>query len=260
MTVTSVDRAFMLLRAVESGANTVSSLSHETGLALATTARLLNTLEQIGALSRVGKRYNIGPAIGELAGQSVAYDLAALATLHMSDLVALTNETAGVAEAVGHNTLHLAQLTAERDVTVKDWTGTRVPVHHGAIGFVVMAHWSDAQVDTYLDSPLEKFTAKTVTDPKRIWDRIDHIRRTGWIWTIDEYASGVATAAAPILDRHGVSIGSLHVYGPSYRFPSDDTQADEVGAGVAERAQAISAVLGWKIKNESAPKGDDVDG
>jgi len=260
MTVTSVDRAFMLLRAVESGANTVSSLSQETGLALATTARLLNTLEQIGALSRMDKRYKIGPAIGELAGQSVAYDLAALSTTHMSDLVALTNETAGVAEAVGHNTLHLAQLTAERDVTVKDWTGTRVPVHHGAIGFAVMAHWSDAQIDTYLDGPLEKFTAKTVTDPKAIWDRINRVRHRGWIWTIDEYASGVATAAAPVRNRYGASVGSLHVYGPSYRFPSDDVQAAEVGAAVAERARAISAVLGWNIKNEPATKGEDRDG
>ncbi len=248
MTVTSVDRAFQLLRAVESGATTVSALSVETGLALATTARLLNTLEQIGALSRVDKRYSIGPAIGELAGQSVTYDLASLAAAHMSDLVALTNETAGVAEAVGHHTFHLAQLTAERDVTVKDWTGTRVPVHHGAIGFVVMAHWSDGQIDSYLEGPLEKLTPNTVTDPSEIKRRLDRIRTQGWIWTIDEYASGVATAAAPIRDRRGAALGSLHVYGPSYRFPTDAAHADEVGAAVAERAAAISAVLGWTAK------------
>jgi len=255
MTVASVDRAFRLLRAVEAGANTVSTLSSETGLALATTARLLNTLEQIGALSRADKRYRIGPAIGELAGQAVAYDLVALATSHLSELVALTNETAGVAEAVGHNTFHLAQLTAERDVTVKDWTGTRVPVHHGAIGFVVMAHWSDGQIDNYLDGPLEQLTPKTVTDPDTIRRRIDQIRRRGWIWTIDEYASGVATAAAPIRDRHGASVGSLHVFGPSYRFPTGDGQADAVGSALAERARAISAVLGWNENKRRAAEG-----
>ncbi len=244
MTVASVDRAFQLLRAVESGADTVSALSAETGLALATTARLLNTLEQVGALARIDKRYSVGPAIGQLAGQSVAYDLASLAAAHLSDLVALTNETAGVAEAVGHHTFHLAQLTAERDVTVKDWTGTRVPVHHGAIGFVIMAHWSDGQVDTYLDRPLEALTDNTVTEPAEIRRRIELIRQRGWLWTIDEYASGVATAAAPIRDDRGTAVGSLHVYGPSYRFPADDGQADEVGAAVADRADAISAVLG----------------
>ena len=250
MTVASVDRAFRLLRAVEAGANTVSTLSSETGLALATTARLLNTLEQIGALSRADKRYRIGPAIGELAGQAVAYDLVALATSHLSELVALTNETAGVAEAVGHNTFHLAQLTAERDVTVKDWTGTRVPVHHGAIGFVVMAHWSDGQIDNYIAGDLERFTANTVTDATLIWQRVREIRERGWIWTIDEYASGVATAAAPIRGRMGAAVGSLHVYGPSYRFPADNSHADEVGAALAARAQTISSVLGWRESAE----------
>jgi DNA-binding IclR family transcriptional regulator len=245
MSVASVDRAFQLLRAVDGGAATVSALSKQTGLALATTARLLNTLEQVGALSRVDKRYRIGPAIADLAGQPAAYDLAALAAGHMSDLVALTDETAGVAEAAGHTTFHLAQLTAERDVTVKDWTGTRVPVHHGAIGFVVMACWSAGQIDNYLASPLERLTGNTVTDPAVIRTRIEHIRRRGWIWTVDEYASGVATVAAPVRDGRGAAVGSLHVYGPSYRFPADDGQADEVGRAVAERARAISAVLGW---------------
>ena len=240
----SVDRAFLLLRAVGAGASTVSVLSAQTGLPLATTARLLNTLEQLGALSRTEKRYSIGPAIAELAGAPAVYDLVGLATSHMSDLVALTNETAGLAEAIGHETLHLAQLTAERDVTVKDWTGTRVPVHHGAIGFVVMAHWPDGQIDTYLERDLESLSPNTITDPSTIWGRVHEIRERGWLWTTDEYASGVATVAAPLRDGRGSPTGSLHVYGPSYRFPAEG-ERDKIGALVARRAATISGVLGW---------------
>ncbi len=252
MSVTSVDRAFLLLRAVGGGSDTVSALSVETGLPLATTARLLNTLEQLGALSRTKKRYRIGPAIAELAGDSAAYDLISIATGHLSELVALTNETAGLAEAIGPETLHLAQLTAERDVTVKDWTGTRVPVHHGAIGFVIMAHWADAQIDAYLEGDLEQLTPNTVTDPQIIRSRVEEIRERGWLWTTDEYASGVATVAAPLRDSKGSAVGSLHIYGPSYRFPTEG-QHDEIGALAAERAAAISAVLGWTGR----PKGTD---
>jgi len=244
MSVASVDRAFLLLRAVDGGVETVSALSAETGLPLATTARLLNTLEQIGAVLRTDKRYKIGPTIAELAGEPAAYDLVGLSTAHMSDLVAFTNETAGLAEAIGHETLHLAQLTAERDVTVKDWTGTRVPVHHGAIGFVVMAYWTEGQIDTYLERDLENLTANTITDPAVIRDRLRLIRARGWLWTVDEYASGVTTVAAAIRDASGSAVGSLHVYGPGYRFPAGGDE-DDVGRAVLERAAAISSVLGW---------------
>lgn len=248
MTVTSVDRAFQLLRAVPHTNGTLTALSRETGLAVATVSRLMETLEHAGAVVRHGKAYRIGPAISELADNgTVDYNLAALATGHLAWLSAFTNETAGVVEAVGDNLVHLGQVATEHDVAVRDWTGDRIPIHSGCIGFVVLAHMSNDEVDRYLAGELESFSPSTVTDPFTIRSRLAEVRRVGSLWTTDEYADGVTTVAAPVLDGTGRAVGALHVHGPSFRFPARSKRG-AVEAAVRDRAKAISAVLGQRVE------------
>lgn len=246
MTVTSVERAFLLLRAVPASDGTLSGLSRETGLPVATVSRLMNALEQAGAVLRNHKTYRIGPAVVELAGdEPAAYDLLALATSHLSALAAETLETAGIAESAGTDLIHLGQIETEHDVSVRDWTGFRAPAHSGAIGFVLMAHWDEPAIDRYLGLDLEAFSPHTLTDPGAIRDRLGAIRATGWCWSTDEYALGVTTVAAPVLDRDGDAVAALHVHGPSYRFPGGRDR-EVIGASVRSRADAISAVLGFR--------------
>ena len=244
MTVVAVDRAFALLRAVPQTGGTLSELSRETGLAVATVSRLMGTLEQAGAVVRENKTYRIGPTMLALAGADVpTFDLLSLASGHLKALLSATGETAGIAESVGVDHVHLGQVATLHDVSVRDWTGVRVAGHSGCIGFVLMAYWDDAMVDAYFANDLEQFSPATLTTRATIEPLLETVRRQGWIWTVDQYAVGVTTVAAPVLDRDGAAVASLYVHGPSYRFPVDD-QRDTVGRDVADRARAISAVLG----------------
>ncbi len=244
MTVNSVDRAFRLLRAVPATDGTLSGLARETGLAVATVSRLMNTLEQTGAVVRERKVYRIGPAVFELAnGEPETYDLLALSVGHLNALVVETGETAGIAEPAGLQHVHLGQVASAHDVSVRDWTGFQAEAHSGCIGFVLMAHWEQRTIDRYLAGTLARFSPYTVVDRETILARLDKIRQQGWFWTTDEYALGVTTVAAPVLDRAGVAVGSLYVHGPSYRFPSA-RQRPAIGRALLERAQAISGVLG----------------
>ncbi|MCP4222319.1 MAG: IclR family transcriptional regulator, partial [Actinomycetia bacterium] len=205
MSVTSVERAFQLLRAVPTSDGTLSGLSRETGLPVATVSRLMSALEKAGAVLRNDEKvYRIGPALVELASSEPGpYDLLALATAHLSELAAQTNETAGVVEAVGTELVHLGQVATEHDVSVRDWTGFRVAAHSGAVGFVLMAFWDDAVLDEYLAGELEVFSPATMTDPEQIRTRLEVVRAQGWLWSTDEYALGVTTVAAAVLDREG---------------------------------------------------------
>ncbi len=246
MTVTAVDRAFQLLRAVPATDGTLSGLARETGLPIATVSRLMATLEQAGAVARDKKVYRIGPTVAELAnGHPASYDMLSLATAHLHGLVASTGETAGIAEPVGPDYVHLGQVAAAHDVSVRDWTGFRSPPHAGCIGFVLMAHWDATALADYLGRPLERFSPATMIDPTSIERRLAQVRAQGWLWTTDEYAQGVTTVAAPILDRRGHAVGSLYVHGPSYRFPPDRQRA-AIGRQVKGRADEVSAVLGWR--------------
>jgi len=246
VSVASVERAFKLLHAVRATDGTISALSRATDLPVATVSRLMGSLEQAGAVLRSGKAYRIGPTVAELAdADAVVYDLLALATGHLSDLAAHSSETAGLAEAVGDDLVHLGQVATEHDVAVRDWTGVRVPAHSGAIGCVLMAWWPDDQLDAYLSGELEAFSPQTVVDPTAIRHRVADIRSHGSCWTTDEYAVGVTTVAAPVRDSAGRAVAAIHVHGPSFRFPKPE-QIDDLERAVRERSRAISAVLGWR--------------
>lgn len=245
MTVAAVDRAFQLLRAIPASDGSLSGLARQTEMPVATVSRLLSTLEAAGAVRREAKAYRIGPAIRELALDEPAhYDLLSIAGSHLSELAAATDETAGIARSVGSELLHLGQIATEHDVSVTDWTGFRVGVHSGAIGFVIMAHWPAERVDAYLEPDLEQYVDRTMVDPSAIRARLEQIRADGFLWTTDEYAQGVTTIAAPVRDRDGLGVGAIHVHGPSFRFPKQLVPT-EIEALVTARAHAISGVLGW---------------
>ena len=245
MTVASVDRAFQLLRAVPLGDGTLSTLSRDTGLPVATVSRLMHTLESAGAVRRDDKAYRIGPTIVELGTDEAApYDLLSVAGGHLSELAAETNETAGIAESIGNDLIHLGQVQTEHDVAVRDWSGFRVGAHSGCIGLVLMAYWPKAQLDDYLASELEQYVELTVVDPDIIRTRITEIRSRGCLWTTDEYSQGVTTVAAPIRDRSGAAVAALHVHGPTFRFPVL-ADIERIEANLIERAASISAVIGW---------------
>lgn len=244
--MTSVERAIGLLRAVNRCDGTLSALSRETGLPVATVSRLMATLEMTGAAVRSDKRYRLGPVIAELANSdAAAVDVLAVANPHLNDLAERTNETAGIAQRIDFGYVHLGQVATEHDVTVKDWTGFHNAAHAGCIGFVLMSHWSKDEIDRYLDRELEAFSPKTMTDPAAIRDRLALVRSQGWLVTTDEYAQGVTSVAAPVFDRNGEVMASLYAHGPSYRFPPRGGQPT-VGRLVRQRAEAISSALGHR--------------
>ncbi len=211
--------------------------------------RFLGSLRAAGAIQRESDgTYSIGPTIIRLAGGATARpDLLTVAGAHISALAKLTNETAGIAAAVDDDVLHLGQISSDADVQVRDWTGEQVPAHPGCTGLVVMAYWPDEQVDRYLAQPLESFNEYTVTDPEAIRKRLEHIRATGYLWTTDEYALGVTSAAAPVRDSSGRAVGALHVFGPSYRFPGP-ADTDSLSTELCRRAEQISSVLRFHVQ------------
>jgi len=68
--VQSVDRAFAVLRQVASAPGGISEVARAVDLPVSTVARLLGTLESLGAVIRIGDSaaYGIGAGIRALAG------------------------------------------------------------------------------------------------------------------------------------------------------------------------------------------------
>ncbi|MEZ5252159.1 MAG: IclR family transcriptional regulator C-terminal domain-containing protein [Ilumatobacteraceae bacterium] len=121
---------------------------------------------------------------------------------------------------------------------MRDWTGARIPLHAVPSGQVVLAEMPRADRDAYLARELEAFTAATIVDVAVLRARLEQVRRDGFAYSIDEFADGLSSIAAPLRTVDGRVIGALHVYGPSYRL-CDERNPAALGALVADAAARV---------------------
>jgi IclR family transcriptional regulator, KDG regulon repressor len=238
--VQSLERAFAILDEVAQRPAGVTAIAERVGLPKSTVARLLATLEGVEAVERFdGAQWRIGPGVTALSS-AVAPErsLISVARPYLADLVAELGEDAGLGLPDGNEILYVDQVESDNPVQVRDWTGTRAPMHAVPSGLVLLAEWPQDALDAYLAGELIALTRRTLTDPPRLRKRLLEARRAGYAWGLEEFAEGIDSVAAPVRDGRGNAIAAIHVHGPSYRFPR---QGDE-GRIVEDVVRAAGAI------------------
>lgn len=244
--VQSLERAFAILRALAVGPAGVTDLADRVDLPKSTVSRLLSALEEEGVVAQLetGGEYRLGQGLVDLAGASApGNNLVAAARPFLIDLTDLTNETSGVSVLDGDEVYYLEHVETDDQIQVKSWTGESLPLHCVASGLVLLAHSDDDFVDEYLSNPLESFTPKTITTPAVIRQRLENIRRDGFVWVRQELDPELCSVAAVALGPSGTPEAALHVHGPSYRFPPDESDTDKFGRLVLDAAGKLSTQL-----------------
>ena len=245
--VQSIARAFAVLGALEDGPRGVTEIAARVGLPKSTAARMLSTLVGEGAVEQLddNARYRLGARIAAL-GRAVepTRDLISIARPHLVDLAATVGEAAGLSVPDGDVVHYVDQVDSRHEVQVRDWTGTRVPMHAVSSGQVFLAAMADAQLEAFLSRPLAWFTPRTLDDPARLRERIAQVRRDGHAWVLEEFAEGLTSVAAAVIDASGAVVAAVHVHGPSYRFPGEgDEMTRRAAEGVVAAALRIEADL-----------------
>ena len=245
MAVQSIERAFVLLRALAVGPLGVTELSERAELPKSTVARLLTSLEVEGAVEQdeTGGLYRLGPGLIDIAGRvAPGRNLIATARPFLLELAEEIEELAGLSIREGDDVHYLDHTESQSEVQVRDWTGERAPLHVVPSGLAILAHMPAAERDEYLEGPLERCTARTMVDADALRTRLRHVRSMGYVWVYGEFVEDIHSVAAPILGIDGRPLAALHVHGPSYRFPDPD-QAHDFGLSVARAAESLATQL-----------------
>jgi IclR family KDG regulon transcriptional repressor len=241
--VQSIERAFAVLAALADGPIGVTEVAERTDLAKSTAARLLTSLAREGAVEQVPgeTRYRLGGRIVTLAAGVVpTRSLVTLARPSLVELASAVGEAAGLSVADGFSVHYVDQVDTTHQVQIRDWTGTRVAMHAVSSGQVFLANMSEATLERYLALPRVAFTDRTLTDSAALRVRLRHVQLEGHAWVHDEFAEGLSSVAAPIVDALGNVNAAVHVHGPSYRFPSPGAEG-RVAEAVMASAARISA-------------------
>ena len=247
--VQSVERAFAVLGALADGPVGVTDVAVRVGLPKSTAARMLASLEREGAVEQVPgeTRYRLGPRLVALA--SGLRDRRGLVGIAHPTLVALAGElgeASGLSVADVWTVHYVDQVDSPNPVQVRDWTGSRIPMHAVSSGQVFLAHLSPSALARFLAQPLERFTPRTLTDAGVLLERLRDIRRDGHGWVREEFAEGIASVAAPIAGPDGEVVAAVHVHGPVYRFPAAGSEA-----AVAASVRTAAARIGTRLRGQA---------
>jgi len=221
-----LDKAVLVLDAVEHGAGTLSALTERTGLSRATTHRLAVALEVHRLLARDREgRWLLGPRLAELGGGERGDRLVERAEGVLARLRDATGESAQLYRRHGDRRVCVA--AAERGSGLRDTVpvGTVLPLTAGSAAQVLLA-WTPA--DPLLASAA--FSARTLAE----------VRRRGWAHSVAEREQGVASVSAPVLAREGGVLAAVSVSGPLERLTRSPGRlhAEAVRAAAAELGRA----------------------
>jgi DNA-binding IclR family transcriptional regulator len=114
--------------------------------------------------------------------------------------------------------------------------------HATATGKVMLAFASDRLPAP----PLARYTDRTITDPARLADEVEAVRRDGHAHASGEREPELNAVAVPVFGEPGQLIAILGVQGPGSRFR---VRAQDAAVPVLRsHALALSAALGYGVR------------
>ncbi|MEA2630292.1 MAG: hypothetical protein QOE66_511 [Chloroflexota bacterium] len=244
--VQSIERAFAVLGALADGPIGVTEVADRADLPKSTAARLLASLAREGVVEQVpgDTRYRLGPRLVTLAARiRPARSLAALARPSLQELALGAGEAAGLSVRDGDLVHYIEQVASPNPVSVRDWTGSRIPLHAVSSGQVLLAFAAPTFVQRYLGRPMERFTERSLVTAETLLERMRAIRRDGYTWALEEFDEGISSVAAPVADASGEVVAAIHLHGPSYRFPAVGEERD-----LAEEVVAAAARISGNLR------------
>jgi DNA-binding IclR family transcriptional regulator len=228
----------------ESGA-TIRDLVTALKLPRTTIYRILNTLQLHDMVHRdEGGAYQLGSRLLTLASHVATgasdVDLVALAQPHMDRLAVEVGEACKLTVIDKDGTLVLATAASRREYALSVRPGQRLAAHAGAAGKLLLAYLPDAERKVWLSRPLDTFTPRTITDPKRMTSELSRIRRLGWAFDKGEGRLSVLAYSAPIFDSRKHMVAALSI---PFLAGADPERMESIRLAVIAAARDLSDAI-----------------
>lgn len=225
-----LDKAALVLGALESGPVTLAGLVSATGLARPTAHRLAVALEHHRLVARdLQGRFVLGPRLAELASAAGEDRLLATAGPVLARLRDITGESAQLFRRQGD--IRICAATAERPAGLRDTIpiGSQLTMNAGSAAQVLLAWEEPDKVSRGLQE--SSFSAVALAA----------VRRRGWAQSAAEREPGVASVSAPVRSPSGKVIAAVSVSGPIERLSRQPGRMH--APAVMAAAERLSEVL-----------------
>jgi IclR family transcriptional regulator, pca regulon regulatory protein len=206
---------------------TLSELSRATSLPRATVRRTLLTLGRLNYVESDGNLFHLTPKVMELAAAYLTSN--AILPLLQSVCEVLARDLGNTASAAVLND-NMATIVAAahppRGFSNESWIGLRMPAYRTALGRVLLAALSEAELDAYLEPlKVEAATPYTVTDKAAIREAVRQVRRDGFCIVDREADPDLRMAACPVRRVDDRIVAAVGIGSHSGQHSIDDIRA-----------------------------------
>lgn len=194
----------------------LSNLAEYAGLGPSTALRLILSLEQGGALIRHHdtREFSVGPLILELAATTVrSHPYTVYVHQVLGDLREETGETASYWIVDQTERLCIDRVLSEHALSSTIHIGTRVPLHVGAAGRVLVAFSSDEDRAAVLEA-----LRRDGVDVAQLIKSLDQVSVDGFAISVGERERGLSSVAVPVVDQRDRLVGAVSLTAPVARF------------------------------------------
>ena len=248
-TVQSIERALSLLEALEDsrGEIGIAELSKRVGLHVSTVHRILATLVARGYARQNPEtgRYALGAKALHLAESYLGQmDIRRVVRPVLERLSQETGETANLVILDRREALYLDKVESPQSLRIFSRIGRRAPLHSTAVGKVLLAYRSKAQVDALLGrGPLERLTRHTITSVSQVRRELEKVHDQGFALDREECEEGACCIAVPIRNAQGDVEAALGISAPTTRLTP--RRMEELVPIMLRTGQVVSAQLGF---------------
>ncbi|WP_174263779.1 IclR family transcriptional regulator [Hyphomicrobium sp. CS1BSMeth3] len=243
-------RAFGVIElvAMSSGGLTASEVAHHMNLPLVTAYRLLQRLSELGVLEGEGRgaKYIVGARLGRIAqtiaGSGSIVDRTRPIAQEIADEFGMVAYIAGLFEFEAYILAVQSPRTAKAPTV---HPGRHFKIHALAGGKALLAYQPSWILRQLLAKPLERFTARTITDPDAFIAHLKDIRRLGYALSAGESEAGLWGIACPVHEGSGAVSYSVGLI--AYEKAIDGTAAFAKRA--AKRLKRAAAEIANVVTN-----------
>ncbi len=245
-TVSTVSKVLdiLLLFSAERPEVSIEDIQSELMLPKSTVYRYVRTLQEKGFLHKSGvSNYRPGLAFVSFSQAMLNSDrdLRTHCLPAMRRLSEKTRESISLMRLLNKRVVCIESIQGQYALRVTIEPGRTQVMHAGASSKVLLAYLAPKQWETYLETPLQRFTDATITDVATLSHEIKHVRSSGHAISNGEIDIGARAVAVPLSNTQGGVIAALSVEAPHSRM--DDTTADTYIAWLKEEAGALGSTL-----------------
>ena len=225
-----IDKAALVMSALEAGPATLAQLVTSTHLARPTAHRIAVALEYHRLVSRDSQgRFILGPRLSELASAAGEDHLLSAAGPVLAALRDKTHESSQLYRRQGD--VRICVANAERPIGLRDSipVGATMSMQGGSAAQVLLAWEEPDRLHRGLVGA--RFNATMLSA----------VRRRGWAQSVGEREPGVASVSAPVRGASGKVIAAVSISGPIERMGRQPGRAH--GGVVMAAARRLSEVL-----------------